>query len=124
MTNDSHIKRIAIFGSTGSIGIQTLDVIKANSDKFSVEILTAHKNHDILVRQALEFNPNIVVIVDESKYAEVKDALASTDIKVFAGEKALEEAAAMDCYDLMLAAIVGYAGLRPTLNALCQGKTI
>src|SRR5678816_2435418 len=92
-------KRIAIFGSTGSIGIQALEVIKANADKFSVEILTAHKNHDVLVRQALEFNPNIVVIVDESKYAEVKDALASTDTKVFAGEKALEEVAAMDCYE-------------------------
>ena len=76
------------------------------------------------MRQALQFNPNIVVIVDESKYAEVKDALASTDIKVFAGEKALEEVAAMDCYDLMLAAIVGYAGLRPTLKALCNGKTV
>src|SRR5580765_5011756 len=124
MTHDSHIKRIAIFGSTGSIGMQALDVIKANPDKFSVEILTAHKNHDVLVRQALQFNPNIVVIVDETKYAEVKDALASTDIKVFAGEKALEEVAAMDCYDLMLAAIVGYAGLRPTLKALCNGKTI
>ena len=103
MTHDSYIKRIAIFGSTGSIGMQALDVIKANPDKFSVEILTAHKNHDVLVRQALQFNPNIVVIVDETKYAEVKDALASTDIKVFAGEKALEEVAAMDCYDLMLA---------------------
>src|SRR5678816_2221746 len=124
MTTDAYIKRIAIFGSTGSIGIQALEVIKANHDKFSVDVLTAHKNHDVLVRQALEFNPNIVVIVDESKYAEVKDALASTDIKVFAGEKALEEAAAMDCYDLMLAAIVGYAGLRPTLTALCNGKTI
>ena len=124
MTTDSHIKRIGIFGSTGSIGIQALDVIKANPDKFSVEVLTAHKSHDVLVRQALEFNPNIVVIGDESKYGEVKDALAPTDIKVFAGEKALEDVAAMDCYDLMLAAIVGYAGLRPTLQALCNGKTI
>src|SRR4030095_8153410 len=124
MTTDSYIKRIAIFGSTGSIGIQALDVIKANPDKFSVEILTAHKNYDLLVRHGLEFNPNIVVIVDESKYAEVKDALASTDTKVFAGEKALEEVAAMDCYDLMLAGIVGYAGLKPTLQAICNGKTI
>jgi 1-deoxy-D-xylulose-5-phosphate reductoisomerase len=122
MMTDSHIKRIAIFGSTGSIGMQALDVIKAHSDKFCVEVLTAHKNYDLLVRQALEFNPNIVVIVDETKYEEVKDALRSTDIKVFAGEKALEEVASMDCYDLMLAAIVGYAGLRPTLNALCNGK--
>src|SRR6478672_3538114 len=124
MMTDSHIKRIAIFGSTGSIGIQALDVIKAHPDKFCAEVLTAHKNYDLLVRQALEFNPNIVVIVDETKYEEVKDALGSTDVKVFAGEKALEEVASMDCYDLMLAAIVGYAGLRPTLNALCNGKTI
>src|SRR5215469_1563892 len=112
MTSGSHIKRIAIFGSTGSIGVQALEVIESNPDKFSVEILTAHKNHDLLIRQSLRFKPNIVVISDHSKYAEVKDALASTDIKVFAGEKSLEEVAAMDCYDLMLAAIVGYAGLK------------
>src|SRR3954469_4969473 len=124
MSTDSYIKRIAIFGSTGSIGMQALDVIRAHPDKFSVEILTAHKNHDVLVRQALQFNPNIVVIVDETRYAEVKDALASTDIKVFAGEASLEEVAAMDVYDLMLAAIVGYAGLKPTLQALDNGKPV
>ena len=124
MTPDPYIKRIALFGSTGSIGVQTLDVIEAHSDKFSVEVLTAHKNHDLLIRQALKFNPNVVVIVDESKYAEVKEALSNTDTKVFAGEKSLEEVAAMDCYDVMLAAIVGYAGLRPTLKAICHGKTI
>ena len=72
----------------------------------------------------MRFNPNIVVIGDEKKYLKVKDALASTDIKVFAGEKSLEEVAAMDCYDLMLAAIVGYAGLRPTLQAIGIGKPI
>lgn len=124
MTSDSHIKRIAIFGSTGSIGVQALEVIEANPDKFSVEILTAHKNHDLLIRQALRSKPNMIVISDQSKYAEVKDALSSTDIKIFAGEKSLEEVAAMDCYDLMLAAIVGYAGLKPTLKALCNGKTV
>ncbi|MFI5188023.1 MAG: 1-deoxy-D-xylulose-5-phosphate reductoisomerase [Chitinophagales bacterium] len=124
MTDSSPIKRIAIFGSTGSVGVQALEVIEANADKFDVEILTAHKNHDLLIRQALRFHPNIVVISDENKYPEVKDALASTPIKVFAGEKALEEVAEMDCYDLMLAAIVGYAGLKPTLKALCHGKTI
>ena len=124
MTDDPHRKRLAIFGSTGSVGVQALEVIEANADKFSVEVLTAHKNHDLLVRQALRFQPNVVVISDEKKYAEVKEALASTVIKVFGGEKALEEVAAMDCYDLMLAAIVGYAGLKPTLKALCHGKTI
>jgi 1-deoxy-D-xylulose-5-phosphate reductoisomerase len=124
MTNDANIKRLAVFGSTGSVGVQALEVIEANPDKFSAEVLTAYKNHDLLIRQALKFSPNIVVIGDESKYAEVKDALASTDTKVFAGESALEEVASMDCYDLMLAAIVGFAGLKPTLQALCNGKTI
>jgi 1-deoxy-D-xylulose-5-phosphate reductoisomerase len=121
---DQPIKRIAIFGSTGSIGTQALDVIAANPDKFSAEVLTAHHNDELLVQQALHFNPNIVIIGDEKKYNKVKDALASTDIKVFSGEKALEEVAAMDCYDLMLAAIVGYAGLKPTLRAISNGKAI
>lgn len=124
MSNEQPIKRIAIFGSTGSIGTQALDVIAANPDKFSAEILTAHSNDELLVQQALKFNPNVVVIGDESRYGKVKEALASTDVKVFTGEKALEEAAAMDCYDLMLAAIVGYAGLRPTLKAIDNGKAI
>ncbi len=124
MSSETIKKRIAIFGSTGSIGTQALDVIAANPDKFSAEVLTAHNNDELLVQQALKFNPNVVVIGDENRYAKVKQALASTDIKVFAGEKALEEVAAMDCYDLMLAAIVGYAGLRPTLNAISSGKVI
>jgi 1-deoxy-D-xylulose-5-phosphate reductoisomerase len=124
MTDNGSIKRIAIFGSTGSVGVQALEVIEGNPDKFSAEILTAHKNHDLLIRQALHFHPNIVVISDQSKYAEVRDALSSTDVKVFAGENALEEVAAMDCYDLMLAAIVGYAGLKPTLKALCNAKSV
>jgi 1-deoxy-D-xylulose-5-phosphate reductoisomerase len=118
------IKRIAIFGSTGSIGTQALDVIGAHPDKFSVEVLTAHHNDELLIQQSLRFNPNIVVIGDEKKYLTVKEALASTDIKVFTGEKALEEVAAMDCYDLMLAGIVGYAGLKPTLKAIAHGKAI
>ncbi len=117
-------KRIAIFGSTGSIGTQALDVIASNPDKFSAEILTAHSNDELLIQQALKFTPHIVVIGDEKKYPNVKDALASTDIKVFTGEKALEEVAAMDCYDFMLAAIVGYAGLKPTLQAIGNGKAV
>ncbi len=117
-------KRIAIFGSTGSIGTQALDVIKGNSELFSVEILTAHSNDELLIKQALRFNPNMVVIGDEKKYLTVKEALSKTDIKVFAGEKGLAEAASIDCYDIMLAAIVGYAGLKPTLNAIELGKTI
>jgi 1-deoxy-D-xylulose-5-phosphate reductoisomerase len=124
MNSETVIKRIAIFGSTGSIGTQALEVIAANPGLFSAEVLTALNNDELLVQQALQFNPNIVVIGNDKKYARVKEALASTDIKVFAGEKALEEVAAMDCYDLMLAAIVGYAGLRPTLEAIGKGKAI
>ena len=124
MTLDHVIKRIAIFGSTGSVGIQALEVIAANTDKFSVEVLTANSNDELLVQQALKYNPNIVVIGDESKYAAVKKALSGTQVKVFAGDKSLEEVAGMDCYDLMLAAIVGFAGLRPTLKAISSGKAI
>jgi 1-deoxy-D-xylulose-5-phosphate reductoisomerase len=119
-----HKKRIGIFGSTGSIGTQALEVIAANPDKFSAEVLTCNSNDDLLIEQALKFNPNIVVVGDDTKYSKVKSALASTDIKVFAGDKALEEVASMDVYDLMLAAIVGYAGLKPTLNAIQAGKAI
>ncbi|MEN9599104.1 MAG: hypothetical protein RL596_1415 [Bacteroidota bacterium] len=117
-------KRIAIFGSTGSIGTQALEVIKSNPDLFSAEILTAQTNEVLLIQQALRFNPNMVVIGDEKKYTIVKEALAQTDIKVFAGEAALAEAASVDCYDMMLAAIVGYAGLKPTLKAIELGKAI
>lgn len=117
-------KRIALFGSTGSIGTQALNVIASNPEKFSAEVLTAQSNDELLIQQALQFNPHIVVIGDESKYQNVKEALSSTEIKVFCGEKALEEVAAMDVYDLMLAAIVGFAGLKPTLKAIDNGKTI
>src|SRR5687768_8858459 len=79
-------RRIAIFGSTGSIGTQALEVIAANPSLFSAEILTAYSNEELLIQQALQFNPNIVVIGDEKKYLKVKEALAATDIKVFAGE--------------------------------------
>lgn len=117
-------KRIALFGSTGSIGTQALEVIASNRDKFSVEVLTCGNNDELLIKQALKFNPNIVVIGDERKYQRVKDALSATDVKVFGGEKALEEVASMDVYDMMLAAIVGYAGLKPTLNAIDSGKPV
>jgi 1-deoxy-D-xylulose-5-phosphate reductoisomerase len=124
LNTNSSTKRIAIFGSTGSIGTQALDVIAANPQRFSAEILTAQTNHELLIQQALQFNPNCVVIGDEKKYMLVKEALALTDIKVFAGENALIEVAAMDCYDMMLAGIVGYAGLKPTLTAIENGKPI
>ncbi|HEX2847424.1 MAG TPA: 1-deoxy-D-xylulose-5-phosphate reductoisomerase [Chitinophagaceae bacterium] len=122
--SDQQLRRIAIFGSTGSVGTQALEVIAANPDKFSVEVLTAHGNEELLIEQSLKHNPNIVVIGDEKKYSTVRQALSSTDTKVFAGEKALEEVASMDVYDLMLAAIVGYAGLKPTLKAIENGKAV
>ena len=117
-------KRIAIFGSTGSIGTQALDVIRMNASLFEVEILTAQTNDELLITQALEFKPNAVVIGDEARYQKVKSALAATDIKVFAGEAALEEAADFDTYDMMLAGIVGFAGLKPTLKAVEKGKAV
>jgi len=124
MSNGVLKKRIAIFGSTGSIGRQALEVIEAHLSIFSVEILTAQSNDELLIKQALQFNPDMVVIADEKKYLRVKEALASHPIKVFGGEKALEEVAALDNYDIMLAAIVGFAGLRPTLKAIENGKAV
>lgn len=117
-------KKVAIFGSTGSIGTQALDVIRANKTLFEVEILTAHTNDELLLKQAIEFKPNAVVIVDETKYHKVKEALLPLEIKVFAGESALEEVADFDSYDVMLAGIVGFAGLKPTLKAVEKGKII
>src|ERR1700761_1012136 len=109
MSNGLPKKRIALFGSTGSIGRQALEVIDANASLFSVEVLTAQSNDELLIRQALHFKPEVVVIGDEKKYPAVKDALAAHPIKVFAGDKALEEVATLDIYDMMLAAIVGFA---------------
>ena len=117
-------KRIAIFGSTGSIGTQALDVIRLHADMLEVEILTAFTNDDLLIAQALEFIPNAVVIGDEKKYEKVKAALSGKNIKVFCGETALEEVAEFDTYDIMLAAIVGFAGLMPTIKAIKKGKVI
>jgi len=119
-----HQKKIAIYGSTGSIGKQTLEVISAHPELFTAEILTAFSNDALLIEQALQFIPNIVVIGDITKYANVKKALEGKPIKVFAGEEALEQVAAMDCYDFMMAGIVGFAGLKPTLTAVRNGKTI
>ena len=124
MANAIQKKRIALFGSTGSIGTQALEVIRANTHLFEVEILTAHNNDELLIKQALEFKPNAVVIVDETKYQKVKTALAATDVKVFSGEAALEEVADFETYDMMLAGIVGFAGLKPTLKAVEKGKAV
>lgn len=118
------MKRIAILGSTGSIGTQALNVIRRHRDMFAVEVLCAGSNADLLVEQAKEFEPNAVVIVDESKYRQVQDALADGDIKVFAGESSMVDMMGMDSVDMVLAAIVGFAGLKPTLRALECGKPV
>lgn len=117
-------KRIAIVGSTGSIGTQALEVIRVNPDLFEAEVLVANSNADLLIKQALEFEPNAVVIADETKYLKVKDALANYPIKIYSGAKAVEQIVEMDTIDLVLAAIVGYAGLASTLNAIKHKKPI
>lgn len=118
------MKRIAILGSTGSIGTQTLNVIRRHRDLFAVEVLCAGSNADLLIQQALEFDPNAVAIADESKYNQVQEALASHDIKVFAGMDSIADLMEMDTIDMVLAAIVGFAGLRPTLRAIEHHKAI
>lgn len=117
-------RRIAIFGSTGSIGTQALEVIDQHPDLFEVEILTANTNGKLLVEQAQKYLPNAVVIGDDDQYQMVKDALVDTDVKVFCGLNSLEDVADFDSYDLMLSAIVGFAGLKPTLKAIEKGKAI
>ncbi len=117
-------KRIAILGSTGSIGTQALEVIAAHPENLQVEVLTAQSNADLLIEQAKKFNPNAVVIVNESLYPKVKEALVPHDIKVYAGEKALASVVEMDTIDLVLTALVGYSGLKPTINAIQAGKNI
>ena len=117
-------KNIAILGSTGSIGTQALEVIAAHPEAFEVEVLTAQNNAALLIEQAIKFKPNAVVIVNEDHYITVKDALAKEDVKVYAGEKALADIVQMETIDLVLTALVGYSGLRPTIKAIEAGKTI
>ena len=117
-------KRIAILGSTGSIGSQALEVIQAHPESFSAEVLTAQTNAELLIRQALEFHPNAVVIGDAEKYDIVSKALHSHDIKVFSGEDSMVEMVESGEVDLVLAAIVGFAGLKSTLRAIEYGKPI
>ena len=122
--NESPKKRIAIIGSTGSIGVQALNVIRRHPDQYSVEVLTANSNADLLIEQAVEFQPNTVVIVDKNKYSQVQQALEEHDIKVFAGEQSLTDVMEMGSIDTVLTAVVGFAGLKPTLRAIEYGKTI
>ena len=109
MDNTTTKKKIALLGSTGSIGTQALDVIRQNSDKFEVEVLTAYSNDELLLNQALEFKPNTVVIVDESKYEALSDRLWKEGIKTYCGEKSLEDVVQMEEVDLVLTALVGYS---------------
>lgn len=118
------MKKLAILGSTGSIGTQALEVVEEQKEFFQVEVLTANSNVELLIQQAKKFHPNTVVIVDESKYEQLKAALWKDDIKVFAGEKALEEVVQMQEIDVVLTALVGYAGLKPTVAAIKAGKHI
>ena len=118
------MKRIAILGSTGSIGTQALNVIRRHPDRFAAEVLCAGSNAELLIRQAVEFEPNAVVIADESKYALVNEALGHTGVKVYAGVEAMVDVMAMSSIDVVLAAIVGFAGLRPTLRAIESGKAV
>ncbi|HOP42598.1 MAG TPA: 1-deoxy-D-xylulose-5-phosphate reductoisomerase [Flavobacteriales bacterium] len=117
-------KGIAILGSTGSIGTQALDVVREHPGHFQVELLTAGRNADLLIAQALEFKPNAVVIADAAQLDRVKDALFPQGIKVYGGLEAIAQAVTMDGIDVVLTAMVGYAGLRPTLAAIGAGKTI
>lgn len=117
-------KAIAILGSTGSIGTQALDVISRHTDAFEVEVLTAQNNAALLIAQAKQHKPNAVVIGNENLYQEVKDQLLPLGIKVFAGENALASIVEMDSIDLVLTALVGYSGLRPTIRAVQAGKNI
>jgi 1-deoxy-D-xylulose-5-phosphate reductoisomerase len=117
-------KRIAILGSTGSVGTQALEVVRDQSAHFEVELLTAGKNAELLIAQAKEFGPNAVVIGDESRYAEVRDALFPLGVKVFAGAEAIAQAVQMESIDTVLTAMMGSAGLRPTLAAIDAGKAI
>jgi 1-deoxy-D-xylulose-5-phosphate reductoisomerase len=117
-------KRIAILGSTGSIGKQTLDVIREFPDKFEVEVLTANNNIELLIQQAREFVPNTIVIANESKLNELRNVLSDLPIKVFAGADAITQVVEMDTIDIVLTAMVGFSGLLPTINAIKAKKTI
>jgi len=118
------IKKIAILGSTGSIGTQTLDVVRENPNRFEVYAISANRSVDKLIEQAREFKPEMVCIADEQYYDALKEALADLPCKVWAGTKAIEEMVTMPSIDVVVAAMVGYAGLKPTMEAIKAGKTI
>ena len=118
------VKRVAILGSTGSIGKQVLEVIEAHSESFEVEVLTANNSTGLLIQQARQFVPNTVVIGNKEKYKEIEDALADLPIKIYAGEEAIAQVVQMNTIDVVLTAMVGFSGLLPTVNAIKAGKQI
>lgn len=124
MNNNKTKRHLAILGSTGSIGTQTLDVVAANPDIFEIEVLTAQNNADLLIEQSIKFKPNVVVICNEDLYDKVFLALDPYDIKVYAGEKALASVVEIEAIDIVLTALVGYVGLIPTIHAIRAGKHI
>lgn len=117
-------KHIAILGSTGSIGTQTLEVIDSHPERFVVEVLTANNNSELLITQAIKYKPNVVVITNKQKYNQVNNALFDLGIKVYSGQKSLEEVVENDNIDIVLTALVGYSGLKPTVKAIRSGKNI
>ncbi len=117
-------KRIAILGSTGSIGTQALEVLEKQKNKFEIAVLTANNNSELLIRQAKKYLPNSVVIANKQKYPEVNEALSNQLIKVFAGAESIAQIVELDSIDIVLTAMVGYAGLLPTINAIASGKNI
>jgi 1-deoxy-D-xylulose-5-phosphate reductoisomerase len=117
-------KNIAILGSTGSIGTQALEVVREHPDEFCIEVLTAFDNADLLIKQALEFKPDSVVIANDYHYKYVKESLSASDVKVYAGVEAIEQVVELENIDLVLTAMVGFSGLKPTLSAIAAGKQI
>lgn len=117
-------QNLAILGSTGSIGTQTLDVVAANPDLFAVYAITANNNVDLLIKQARTFHPEAVVVANEAHYNTLREALTDLPIKVFAGSDAVAQVAALPSVDTVVTAMVGYAGLKPTIEAVKAGKRI
>jgi len=118
------MKKLAILGSTGSIGTQALEVVDANPDLFSVEVLTAYNNTDLLISQALKYRPSTVVIANDEKYDEVYEALAIKGFSVYSGELALQQCVQIESVDMVIAAMVGYSGLLPVINAIKAKKQV
>ncbi|MBF0650239.1 1-deoxy-D-xylulose-5-phosphate reductoisomerase [Dysgonomonas sp. GY75] len=117
-------RNIAILGSTGSVGTQALDIVRENPDHFEIYALTANENIDLLIRQAEEFSPEVVVIANENKYTRLKEALQHLPVKVWAGSESIAQVVQSEPIDMVLTAMVGYSGLKPTINAIKAGKVI